>query len=940
MTKRFSCGLLSGLFALVWAGTAVAVSEESTTRDRWADTLTRVSDSVVALEISKVRPFDFAEQGITTATGFVVDAERGIILTNRHVVGSGPIMATATFQNQERVDVVPLYRDTVHDFGFLRYDPSKLEFIQPQALRLRADKAATGLDIRVIGSDGGEQLSILAGTIARLDRPVPNYGRYGYNDFNTFYLQAASSTSGGSSGSPVIDIDGDVVALNAAANTQTASSFFLPLDRVVRAFELLRDDKPISRGTLQTLFQHRPFRTLRRLGLTREEEAAVREELPDAKGMLVVGKVITGGAASGQLLEGDVLLSIDSQRVTDFVRLEALLDDQVEKTVGVAVQRQGRYQLFDVTVADFHALQPKSLVELGGAVLHDMTLQASRATNKPQRGVLLADRGYMFARSNMPRGAVITEINGRAIDNLDDFVDTLEQSADGDEWLIRYYLARREFTTELSRVEVDRRWYQARRCTRLDDAPQWPCEVIAVAEADARPQSSNQLKLPEYRETLSRKIAPALVTVSFDIPHPLDNVYARHFNGTGLIVDAQAGLVAVDRNTVPITLGDVRLVFFESLEVAARAVFVHPLHNIALLEYDPADLGGIEIESPALATGDLLDDEQNFSMIGFKPNGSLLHHRIDGVSTQTLDFNLPQLPRYQQSSIDVFSVPGMPRTIGGAISNDDGEIYSLWSSFAYPGNKRVTEGEWAMPADVIAEAVRLYRGRETLHLLGATLSYVRLAAARQLGLPDDWLLRIAVEREQSVAGRRVLAVRQSSDQLNGLKVGDLILAIDEEPVASLRDVEKRVQKNSVAVTVLRDGRVQSIDVNTQLEDNRGTHRVVNWAGAYLQQPHREIAAQRGLPAKGIYVSSTMRGSPANLDGLYRNRFITAVDGRPVSHLDDFLHYIDEKKQGEDTRLTLVDLNGNRNLVSVRPEYNFWPTFELVDKGSGWQRVTH
>jgi hypothetical protein len=67
-----------------------------------------------------------------------------------------------------------------------------------------------------------------------------------------------------------------------------ASSFFLPLDRVLRALRLIQQSQPISRGTLQTVFKYTPFDEVKRLGLQADIEAAVRQLNPENTGMLVV----------------------------------------------------------------------------------------------------------------------------------------------------------------------------------------------------------------------------------------------------------------------------------------------------------------------------------------------------------------------------------------------------------------------------------------------------------------------------------------------------------------------------------------------------------------------------------------------------------------------------------------------------------------------------
>ena len=78
------------------------------------------------------------------------------------------------------------------------------------------------------------------------------------------------------------------------------------------------------------------------------------------------------------------------------------------------------------------------------------------------------------------------------------------------------------------------------------------------------------------------------------LPCQIDGVAGLKYVGAGVVVDAKLGLVLVDRNTVPVGLGDVRVEFASTVDVEATVRFLHPTHNFALVQYRTEQLDGSE----------------------------------------------------------------------------------------------------------------------------------------------------------------------------------------------------------------------------------------------------------------------------------------------------------------------------------------------------------
>ncbi len=912
---------------------APAAAEEAA----WVDTLERISSGVVSIRVDSTRAFDTEWNTSSQATGFVVDAERGLILTNRHVVTPGPVVAEAVFRNNEEVRLTPVYRDPVHDFGFFSYDPSELRYIEPAELPLVPEGAGIGREIRVVGNDAGEQLSILSGTIARLDRKAPDYGRGRYNDFNTFYLQAASGTSGGSSGSPVVNIDGQVVALNAGANNTAASSFFLPLDRIDRALGLIQAARPVTRGTLQTMFESKAYDELKRLGLTEVTERVVRSAFPDNTGMLAIEQVVPGSPADGKLAPGDILVRVNGKFVTEFVPLAAILDDNVGDSINVEVERGGKSLTVDLVVGDLHAITPDEYIEVGDAVVNTLSYQQARHYNLPVEGVYVANPGYLMSKAAIPRGAVITHIDGEDILNLDDFESALGTLANGGRAQVRYLAIENPQNSVVRSFEMDRVWFPVRRCQRDDDTGVWPCRDLGPGP-EPEPEEPGSTTLTRYEDQRVREIAPSLVMVTFDLPYTLSGVADRHYYGTGLIVDADRGFVVVDRNTVPIAIGDVTVTFAGSLEVRARIEQLHPLHNLAIVSYDPASIGDTPVRAATFNTeqpqpGDVV------WVVGLKGDHQLVHQQSTVSSVDPLNLPLSRTLRFRDSNIEGIDLVTGPTDMDGVLVDRRGRVVSTWSSFMLSGGGENVQFNRGIGSDLVKEFVERARDGKPFYSLEAEFVYSPLFAARNLGVDEKWLRKL---EDNNPVRRRALQITRlvaGTSAAETLQNGDIVMAIDGDVVSSFRELESAVQKPEVLVTVWRDGDVVDLPVETAALSGRGIDRAVAWGGALLQNPHREMAAQRGIEPYGVYVAYYSYGSPATRYGLWAGRRIVEVDETPTPDLQAFVDVVTKKQDHASVRLKTVTWNGSVEVITMKLDNQYWPAYEIRrSEDNGWSRT--
>ncbi|RZC76926.1 hypothetical protein C5167_001104 [Papaver somniferum] len=1054
----------------------------SASAEDWRKAISKVVPAVVVLKVTACKAFDTECAGYSCATGFVVDKKRGIILTNRHVVQSGPVVAEAMFVNREEIPVFPIYRDPVHDFGFFRYDPDTVQFLSYEEIPLAPEAASVGLEIRVVGNDSNEQVSILTGTLARLDRDAPRCRYDGYNDFNTFYMQAASGTKGGSSGSPVVDWLGRAVALNAAGKEESASAFFLPLERVVRALSYIQKSKDscgsgwgsvtIPRGTLQATFLHKGFNETRGIGLTSKTEQMVRHASPAGEtGMLVVDSVVPDGPAHKLLEPGDVLVRVNGEVITHFLKLETLLDNSVDQKIDLLIERGDSSLIVNIKVQDLHSITPNSFLEVSGAVIQSLSYHQARNFRFKCGLVYVTEPGYMLSRAAVPRHAIIKKFAGKEILKLYDLISVLSELSKGARVPLEYISYWDRHRSKSVLVTVDQHeWYAPPQIYTRDDSiglwtsrPALPHRPMFLSSSikchrNTQPSETNLLttseaariaprvqdakkiwtdglcrnvvtdehvgeerhfrvesnvgtkkqRLDDYlsledrsiHETVEERLAdtrylenagrvedsggatanasvaervlePTLVRLEVHVPLScqVDGVDSQDFSGTGVIVhhSQSMGLVAVDKKTVPVSACDVMLSFAAShIETPGEVIFLHPVHNYALVAYDPSSLGvaGASVRAAKLLPEPALRSGDSVFLVGLNKSLQATSRKSNVTNPSAVLENCwpDDCPGYKATNMEVIELDtDFGRSFTGVLSDERGFVQAMWGRFS-----QMSFSVRGIPIYAVSEVLDkiTHGGRgQLLHMNGITRPMPRLrildaelyrilpSKARSFGLSDSWIQALV---KKDPIRRQVLRVKgclAGSKAENKLEQGDMVLAINKEPITCFQDIERACQgldeseenNGALNMTIFRDGQEIDVSVGTDFRDGSGTTRMVHWCGCIVQEPHSAVRALGFLPEEGhgVYVSRWCGGSPAHRYGLTACLWIVEVNGKLTPDLDSFVEVTKRLEHGEFVRIRIVGLNGNPEVHKLKQDLRYWPTWELKfdPKTALWKRRT-
>ena len=416
--------------------------------DGFADVAAKILPSVVSVNVDKTvnndklrdMPLDNPLNGLLqkdTATsrydkavgaGFIVDPS-GLVMTNYHVLDKAENIIVTDHNGKEyTAEIVGFDKKT--DIALLKIAADT----SIKAVKLgNSDDARVGDWILAVGNPFGLGNSVSSGIISARSRDI-NFGPY--DD----YIQTDAPLNHGNSGGPMFNMKGEVIGINTAIFSPQGGNigigFAIPSNMARWVAENLIRYGKIRRGMLGIKIQSLNREIAESIGITY------------GKGVLIAAIDAKSPADIAGLKVGDVIVKYDGAVIKAPKQLTKMVaESKIGSKVKVAVLRNRRETVFTVTVAEMSDdfLNPAASrtvadiynscdgrpVDGLGIVIADIndTLREKYKISE-EKGVVVCKVAMKTEamRKNLREGNIIREINQRAVKNVEEFMDVIQDA--------------------------------------------------------------------------------------------------------------------------------------------------------------------------------------------------------------------------------------------------------------------------------------------------------------------------------------------------------------------------------------------------------------------------------------------------------------------------------------------------------------------------------
>ena len=389
----------------------------------------------------------------SSGSGFIVDDE-GYILTNNHVVENASDI-TVTLSDKSEVDGKIVGTDPITDVAVVKIDA--------KYCKGRSAPLGNSDDIRVgdwaiaIGNPLGLTQSLTVGVISAKGRiNLPIAGSEERNQFQNF-IQTDAAINFGNSGGPLVNINGQVMAINTAINANAQSiGFAIPINIARKVYLDLRDHGSVVHGYLGMVPRELTGEMRKALGL----DAGV-------KGVFVDSVQEDTPAAEGDLQQGDVIVEWDGRTIVDESEFRTqVAEAEPGQKVKARILRDGDAKTLDFVLGDrakagrgpdrAPAVQPDAQVagSLGIQVaeVDDYQIRQFRLNGdlvSQSGGVVVVSIGQDSpAHGRLRPGDVITRLGRTPIRVVKDFTSAEKTLTKGSSAVLVYIIRGNQRTTE------------------------------------------------------------------------------------------------------------------------------------------------------------------------------------------------------------------------------------------------------------------------------------------------------------------------------------------------------------------------------------------------------------------------------------------------------------------------------------------------------------